>query len=276
MRMWFAAFERHEPRTWDFGGERASLIVRNARVIARMHDECWDAHFLQQMTHVDRAERLENASRDVGSRRRAHEIAEPTDLLGARIGNEQRCEELAERGILLTPPFANEDIERLAASSRFFVALRPAFGVATVENQVRDALGMPHCVLDARCAALRDAEQWEAIDTHRVDERFEIRNLCLVRQVGNVPIRKAASARVESNELAASREELKPMPPDGTVPVEFQVRQPIGRFHEGRAAAGGRHRQAGAVGRLDEANRLLHRRAADSRMSAERGPRVSD
>jgi hypothetical protein len=80
----------------------------------------------------------------------------------------------------LTPSLANEHIECFATAARFFVALRPAFRIGTVQHERADALRMTHGILDARRTALRNAEQREALEAHRIDERFEIRDLCRV------------------------------------------------------------------------------------------------
>ena len=253
-----AALQRHEARAGNFGGEQPALLERNARVAARMHDHRRHSHARQQRAHVDFAERFENARRDLRLRRGAHQVAEPAHLLGVRVRNEQRGEQLAERRILLAPALPDQLVERLAVAAHFLAALRPTLGVAAVQHELRDALRMSHGVLDAGCAALRDAEQREAIQVRSRDDRFEVGDLRLVRQIFGVPVRQAAAARVEADQLAAGREEAEPVPPHRALPVELQVRQPVRRLDERRAAPRGRDRQAHAVGGLDEPDRLLH------------------
>ena len=157
-----AALQRHEVRAGNFRGEQPALLERNARVAARVHDQRRHSHARQQRTHVDLAERFENARRDFRLRRGAHQVAEPAHLLGVRVRNEQRCEQLAERRIFLAPALADQLVQRLAVAARFVAALRPALGVAAIQHELRDALRMAHGIFDAGRAALRDARAAES------------------------------------------------------------------------------------------------------------------
>lgn len=70
-------------------------------------------------------------------------FVEPLQLLGTAAGHEARREQLPEHRIVLPPAVPRQLYDGLVdAQRRGIVAVAPARGVAAVEDQVRDVLGM--------------------------------------------------------------------------------------------------------------------------------------
>ena len=67
----------------------------------------------------------------------------------------------------------------------------PAPRVAAVEDEVGDPLGMPGRVDERDRRALRDAEQREAIEARRVDDRLEVGDPRLDGQIADARGRRA-------------------------------------------------------------------------------------
>ena len=151
-----AALQRHEVRAGNFRGEQPALLERNARIAARVHHHRRHSHLRQQRTHVDLAERFENARGDLRLRRRAHQVAEPAHLLGVRVRNEQRREQLAERRILLAPALADQLDQRLAVAAR--LRRRAAPSLRRSSRTARAASRAPDGARRIRCRPRRPAK----------------------------------------------------------------------------------------------------------------------
>lgn len=117
------------------------------------------------------------------------QVVEPLRLLGRGLGHEARRPELAERGVLPFPPLSHEGDDGLCPFARHrVVAPGHAAHVPAVEQEVRDALRMPHRIGHAHGATLGDAEQGKAVETGRVHDGLEVGHEGLERDVGRVPI----------------------------------------------------------------------------------------
>src|SRR5690606_41799343 len=99
------------------------------------------------------------------ARRPAVQVVEPAALLLRRVRNEQRREELPERGIALSPPALDQLLERFALRLRDESAARER----AAQNQISHPLGMSDRVRDRDRAALREPEKAERLDAERVD-----------------------------------------------------------------------------------------------------------
>ena len=72
-------------------------------------------------------------------------------------------------------------------------------GVAAVEDQPGDPLGVACGVLDGDRAALRHREQREALEPGVVDDRLEVGDPQLEGVVGDVAVGQAVAALVEAD-----------------------------------------------------------------------------
>src|SRR3546814_10321167 len=79
------------------------------------------------------------------------------------VGYEEVGEEPAERRVVAPPPDANEVDKRLGFQPlRLRLRSNPStLRVGVQQHQMRDPLGMPQCIGDTECAALRKAEEDE-------------------------------------------------------------------------------------------------------------------
>ena len=111
-------------------------------------------------------------------------------------------------GFSCPQPWRISSIERLAVTPRLLAALRPAFRVAAVQHQLRHTLRMTHGVLDAGRAALRQAEQREAVEIRRGDDRLEVGDL---RRRARDPARPSPTvrSRADRSGSAAGRDDRK-------------------------------------------------------------------
>src|SRR6185312_3275709 len=91
---------------------------------------------------------------------------------------------------------------------------------------------------DRHCAALRHAEERKAVDTRLVDDAFEIGDEALDRDVLGLAVRQAAAARVVTQEPVALAQGFDPRSPDGSLPIEIEVAQPVRGAHQRRALPG--------------------------------------
>ena len=176
---------------------------------------------------------------------------------GLASGNVRGREELPEHGVVLTPSLAHEGGQRFARGDLVgAAALAPALHIAAVKNEAGDALGMSHGVGDRHRAALRHAEQREALEPARIDDALQVGDHRLEGKVGHVPVRQAVAALVVANKRVPLRQAVDPVLPDRALPVELEVRHPVGRPNDRRARARQRVGDPHAVGRRAEADLL--------------------
>ena len=142
--------------------------------------------------------------------RLALQFVEPLHLLVRAAGHEQRGEHWRKAGFSLAPAAAHQRQQRLGlfdASAAAPRLRRPR--EAAVEDELADALGMPHRIGDRERAALRDAEQREALEPRRVDHAFEIAHEGLERDVVDVPVGQAVAARVIADQPVLGGERVQ-------------------------------------------------------------------
>src|SRR5262249_9714316 len=70
-----------------------------------------------------------------------------------------------------------------------------------------------------------------------LDNRFEITDESLKRDIVNIPVRETIAPGVISNEPASARQSAKHVPPDRTVPIVFQMIKPVRCLDQRRAFA---------------------------------------
>ena len=93
---------------------------------------------------------------------------------GVPSGRNSVREEAPERRVIASPIRRGSLDASPRVRARLATATVPAARVAAVEDEAADALGMPHGVGDRDRRALRHAEQGEAVDARRVDDRLEV------------------------------------------------------------------------------------------------------
>ena len=71
-----------------------------------------------------------------------------------------------------------------------------------------------------------------------VDDRFEVADERLEREIRDVPVREAGAALVVPYQLALCGQPAEERRPHGTLPIEFEVVQPVGGLDERHAATG--------------------------------------
>lgn len=81
-----------------------------------------------------------------------------------------------------------------------WISVHVATRIRTEQHESTDALGVAHSVRHRDGAALRDAEQREAVETRRVDHGFEISHPHVDGIFRDVPVGQSASTRVVSHE----------------------------------------------------------------------------
>ena len=110
-----------------------------------------------------------------------------------------------------------------------------------------DPLGMARRVRDRDGAALREAEDREALEPELVDHGLEVAHHRLEREVVDVVIGEAVAALVVAHQRAVVREADEPVPPHWALPVVVEVRDPVCCPNQGRPCADRRERKASAV-----------------------------
>src|ERR1700677_605141 len=116
---------------------------------------------------------------------------------------------------------------------------------------------MLDCISNARCRALRNTKQSEgAIRSRRIDNGFQISGPLIKCQRADLPVTHTAAALVVAHKSAIGGEELDPVSPNGALPFEFQMREPVGGFDDELASSRFRPRQARPIRRLEIANVL--------------------
>ena len=215
-------------------------------------------HLRQQVGDVDVVDGATDARGIVRRRRDPLQIIEPLHLLGRAAWQEQRREELSERRILLAPALSHqrqECLRLLDLGARSPPA--PSAREAAVENQPTDALRdcAPHRRLNR--AALRHCEQRKALQAVRLDDAFEIADEGIERDVVHLPVRQPVAAGVIADQPMLGRKRMQKVAPDRTLPVVFEMVEPVGGLDQRRSLAGERVGDANAIGSGAEMNLLL-------------------
>ena len=136
-----------------------------------------------------------------------------------------------------------------ASSCSSLPAQPPAARVAAVEDEIGDPLRVPRGVRHRDRRALRDAEQRKALQAGGVDDRLQIADPGLDRQLADLRVREAAAALVVAQDRVALAKPIEPMAPDRAFPVQLEMGQPGRDPHQRRTAAVHRVGETGAVRR---------------------------
>ena len=116
----------------------------------------------------------------------------------------------------------------LSSSTSSGVAFDERAGVAAVEHQPGEPLGVPGGVLDRDGSALRHRHQGEPLEAGVVRDGFEVGDPGLERVVGDVAVGQAVPALVEPDDGGDLAELDEVVPPHRALPVVLEVAQPAG------------------------------------------------
>ena len=141
----------------------------------------------------------------------------------------------------------------------------PAPGAAIDEDEGRDALGIPRGVRGRHRRGLRHTEQRRPLHAGGIEDRAQVGDEVLEGDGGRVPVGEAVAASVVPDEAAAAAEQLEPVRPDRTLPVDLEMAQPVGRLDQRRSIAEEGIGQPRAVVGLGEVNALRLSRGAGCR-----------
>jgi hypothetical protein len=158
-----------------------------------------------------------------------------------------------------SPPCADGRDQGLQVLALLLASSAPSSRIAAVEDQPVDAIRVPKGVGDGGRRSLGYPEQDEPVEANRVDNRLEVAHPAVQRQRFRFGVGKAASPLVVANEGVPLAQALEPVTPDGTLPVELEVREPVRGLYDRRTAAVLGPREPHSVGCGAEANLLLHR-----------------
>src|SRR5262249_6778626 len=134
--------------------------------------------------------------------------------------------------------FMGLDLVAVAAPS-------PALRKSSIEDEPRYPLRVPNGVGDGYSATLRNAKQREPVQAACVHNALQIGNHGLKRQIAGIPLGKAITALIVSNQRVLSRKRVDPMTPDWAFPFVLQMRHPVRCAKNRRACSRDR------VGNLD-------------------------
>jgi hypothetical protein len=185
------------PLAWA-AGTRVSL--RECRIRGRASD------LRREGGHVDAGELLEEAD-PVGRRGGLTlERGEVVPVLRGAVGQELRGEDLQEAGVLVCPADAGQvQVDGRCLSFVVSAGLDgPSSAVGSGEDQPADPLRVPGRIRDRHGAALRDTEQREPVESHRIDHGFQIVDPVVEGAAGNGPVGQSAAAFVVA-EVGSSR-----------------------------------------------------------------------
>src|SRR5687768_11419938 len=92
-------------------------------------------------------------------------------------------------------------------------------------------------VSDGYRPSLRNTQDRKAFQSQRVHDSLEVLDESFEAEVFHVPIRKAVSSFVISHQQMVASKFLDHMTPDRTLPIEFQMIEPVRGLNQWRAIA---------------------------------------
>jgi len=131
-------------------------------------------------------------------------------------------------------------------------------GIAAVDHDSLDPLGMACRVCDRDRRALRHPEERKAVKRRRIHDGLEIPHPSVHRQITDLPVGQPAAGLVIADERVGPAELFEPVPPDRVLPVVLKMREPVRGLDDRRPTTVGRVGEAQAVRRGAEADPLLH------------------
>src|SRR5262245_28124134 len=144
-----------------------------------------------------------------------------------------------------------------AGRSRQIGAHSPACRISSVQHETCNAARIPDRVLDGNGTALGNPQERKPFDSGRIDDRFQVANKCVEGNLLNVPIRQTVGPRVIADKTVIPCQPTKDVSPNGTVPIVFEMVEPVRCLYERRSLTHSCIRNANPVGCRTESNLLL-------------------
>ena len=176
------------------------------------------------------------------------QLVEPALLLLGRGRDEHRGEHAAERRVRTRPADLDHLVERVLDLGLLRRLVPGRVGVAVVEQQPGDPLGVLRRVPDGDRSALGHGHEREPRVPGVLDDRLEVGDPHVQREVGDVPVGEAVAPLVEPDDRREPAEIGEEVPPDRALPVELEVAEPARRDDERRPGAVDGIRDPHAVG----------------------------
>ena len=192
------AFQHHKARVGDQCRQQAALFHRDAGILARVQHQRRNAHPRRELLHVDLVKRALHGRSVFGRSRDMRQLVERGHLFGVRLGHQHGAEKLAEGRVLLAPTHPDQVDQRfglqLALAVEVAVVAPP--GIAAVQHQPRNPLGMLHREGHAHRRALRNPQQRKTLQLQRIHHRLQVAHPAVHVVVRHIPVRQARPARV--------------------------------------------------------------------------------
>ena len=223
----------------DQGPELEGLVERDAEVAAGVEDERRHVEPAGDLRDVHVGPRLDLVGRVLGRGGAADQLGERVPQLGGGVGDEGRGEEAPE-GRVVAPPAQAGHLDLQEGLAPILVGpgpLVPAPGVGAHQDQVAHPLRVSVGVGHGHRAALRQAQQREAVEVEGIDDPLQIVDEGVEGPLLDVVVRQPAAALVVADQRPGSGQALEPVAPHGAVPVVVEVGDPVGRPHQRRSLA---------------------------------------
>ena len=229
------ALQRNQPRPRYAGGQDARVVERAHPVLSRVQHQSGSVQPGQQLGHVSAHPALAREVCRVGARRDPLQVVEPPHLRLGGVGNHQRGEHPPELRVRPGPADFDHLLVGLVELAVLRAGERHRGGVAAVEQQPGDPLGMPHGIHDGDRTTLGHAHEREPVVPRRLHDRLEVADACLQAVVLDVPVGQAMPALVVAHDRGELAELSEEVPPHRALPVELQVAEPARRDDQRRA-----------------------------------------
>ncbi len=221
-----ATLERDKPRAGDPRRHAHRVVERRRTVADRLQNDGRRRDARQLVMDVDLLS-CDAAGHGVrGRRRHPLKIVEPAHLLLGRVRDEPLREDATEVRILLRPPDADHAAVRLFLH---LVVRRQGDRLATdgaVEDQPAHTLRVRDRVGHGNGGAAGHSQHREAVQSGRVQDRFEVADTRLDREIIYVPIGHPETALVITDDRGDVAELVEEMSPHRALPVVLEVAQP--------------------------------------------------
>ena len=195
--------------------------------------------------------------RGLGVARPLLQVVEPAHLLFGAARDHHAAEDAAELGCRSRPADPDQRLERREQLQLLGRRARMRAGIAPVEHEAGESLGMPRGVLDRDRAALRHGHQREPVESGILHDRLEVGDPRLQAVVGDAAVREPVAALVVADDGRDLAEFDEVVAPDRALPVELQVAEPAGVDQQRRTGAVHGVGDPDPVGRAREAD-VLH------------------
>jgi len=225
-----AAIQRDEFGAWNSRSDFLPDRERHAHVARAVRDQGRGLHLWQKVGDIDGGHLDHESLHHLRGCGDAFQVVEPARLLGCPSRDELRGEPLPVGVMLAAPARADQrsiELDKLPLLIGI-VAMEKTARVSAVDDQMRHPLGVARGIFYGDCAALRHAQQNEALERKAIDDTCEVVDPSIERNLDGVPLGQAGAAPVVTNErMPAGHPENNKMPPHRAIEFVLQVREPV-------------------------------------------------